>query len=70
MTSYHIKNKDEEELFFETISEALAERQGVETEKIECHCPLCMGKIEIIRSSRIKNYMFAICNSCGAGAFN
>lgn len=70
MIAYHIESKDEEEIFLKTVNKAIAEKKGNEAEKIECSCPLCKGKIEIIRSSRIKNYMCAICDSCGAGAFN
>lgn len=67
MIAYHIQNKDAETVFLKAVSEAVKETK----EKTVCQCPLCKtGKIEIIQSTRIKNYLCAICDTCGAGAFN
>lgn len=67
MIAYHINSKEDEVIFLKTVTDAI----NGDSDQTECECPLCkVGKIEIIQSSRLKNYMCAICNSCGAGAFN
>ena len=67
MITYHIDGKDNQNMFLSSVSKA-SKKTDLCT---ECDCPLCKsGKITIVRSERINGYMHALCNSCGAGAFN
>lgn len=67
MITYHIDGEENQNKFLSSIREASAKAEL----NAECDCPLCeIGKITIVRSERISGYMHALCNSCGAGAFN
>ena len=67
MITYQIDGMDSQQLFINTVTAKMTDMQT----SAECDCPLCNeGKVTIVKSTKIKGYMHALCNVCGSGAFN